>query len=115
MSAIDCRAGRCACATHAANAHPGQCTVRQRSQIGHRTPDGQIVWELAPSNSWVIPRWAKHIEALRTAPKVTLGWIDGWLVYRTHPHVDQLHDYAFGRIRWEHNAETEPALFEVPA
>ncbi|MFV8317069.1 hypothetical protein [Mycobacterium sp. 23] len=114
MTATDCRAGRCSCAA-IEDRRVGGTTVRQRAQTGYRAPDGQIVWMLQPSNAWVSPGWAKHIEALRTAPKVTLGWIDGWLVYRTHPHEDELRDYAFGRIRWEHNAETTPPLFEVPA
>lgn len=56
-----------------------------------------------------------RLATLRTDPKAAVGWVDGWLVHRTHPHIDQLHDYAFARIRWEHNAETEPTLFEVPA
>ncbi len=114
MSTANCRGNRCSCATIEAN-RIGGATVRQRFQSGRRGLDGTIIWDLQPSNSWVSPTWAKHIEALRTAPKVTLGWIDGWLVYRTHPHVDKLHDYAFGRIRWEYNAETAPTLFEVPA
>lgn len=94
MSAADCRALRCGCAGATAT----EWTVRQVVEFGHREGDG-FVWR-DRSESMVSERWAKHIEALRTRPVEFVGWVDGWLVFKSHAGVPGLEDEV-ARIRWE--------------
>lgn len=100
MSVKECRAATCG---H--YAHKQKYTLRQEQSFGWIKPDGTYDWDTTDasarvSTNQVSDAWRDHLIARYTDEQHVGVWLDGWLVYRTHPHIAELGNVACGRLRW---------------